>query len=287
MYWYCNQQFCIRWGCNLSSLFSVSNGVRQGGIMSPILFNVYMDYLSKLLNESNIGCKLNGTLCNHLMYADDTCILAPSPSALYKLLCICSGYAKDNTILFNNTKSKFMCCKPKSMSKLYVPDMYLNNEVLPYFSKVKYLGVFLDNCVQDDDDISRHIKAIYSRGNSMINKFKMCSYDVKLCLFKTYLSSVYGCQLWTLYKPSVFKKAIVAYNNVCRKMFTIARGESMSAFYVNNGLDSFTVLNRKNIGGFRKRLQDCDNMLVQNIVSSVFFYFHSSHSANWQRFLFT
>ena len=43
MYWYCNQQFCVHWGSNMSALFNVSNGVRQGGIMSPILFNLYMN----------------------------------------------------------------------------------------------------------------------------------------------------------------------------------------------------------------------------------------------------
>jgi exonuclease III len=86
VYWYRSQQFCIRWGSAISSFFNISNGVRQGGIMSPILFNVYMDDLSKILNDSNVGCCFNGVLCNHLMYADDTCILALSLSALYKLL---------------------------------------------------------------------------------------------------------------------------------------------------------------------------------------------------------
>ena len=41
--------------------FTVTNGVRQGGILSPILFNVYMDDLSKSLKLlSNIGCNING-----------------------------------------------------------------------------------------------------------------------------------------------------------------------------------------------------------------------------------
>ena len=46
---------CIRWGNTFSSLFSVSNGVKQGGILSPALFNIYMDGLSTSLNSSNIG----------------------------------------------------------------------------------------------------------------------------------------------------------------------------------------------------------------------------------------
>ena len=35
MYWYCNQMFCVKWVTTFSEYFTVSNGVRQGGIMSP------------------------------------------------------------------------------------------------------------------------------------------------------------------------------------------------------------------------------------------------------------
>ena len=79
-----------------SKLFSVAmaSGVSQGGIMSPALFNIYMDDISSALNDSMIGCSFNGVLCNNLMYADDTCIIAQSPSALFKLLKICTEFAK-------------------------------------------------------------------------------------------------------------------------------------------------------------------------------------------------
>ena len=53
-----------------------------------------------------------------------------------------------------------------------------------------------------------------------------------------------------LYKPNVFKKSIVAYNNVCRNFFTIAKGGSMSALYVSNGLDSLYHM---------KKCQNCVN----------------------------
>ena len=73
--------FCVRWGNTYSQCFSVSLlGVRQGGIIFPILFNLYIDYLSARLNRSNIGCCLNNELVNHLMYADDTCIISPFPT---------------------------------------------------------------------------------------------------------------------------------------------------------------------------------------------------------------
>ena len=46
---------CVRWGNSTSPDFLVGNGVKQGGIISPILFNIYMDDLSMHLNSSGIG----------------------------------------------------------------------------------------------------------------------------------------------------------------------------------------------------------------------------------------
>ena len=82
LYWYRNQLFCIRWGSQYSGCFAATNGVRQGGVLSPALFNCYMDDLSNVLLQSKLGCNINGLYVNHLMYADDTCLIAPSPGAL-------------------------------------------------------------------------------------------------------------------------------------------------------------------------------------------------------------
>ena len=59
MYWYTKQELCIRWGAEMSPYFTISNGVRQGGILSPSLIAVYMDDLSSLLNTSRIGCHID------------------------------------------------------------------------------------------------------------------------------------------------------------------------------------------------------------------------------------
>ena len=93
-YWYHHQSMYVKWGSTMSSKFQVTNGVRQGGVLSPLLFDVYVNELSELLNKSGIGGNLGGTRINHMLYADDICIVSLSSSGLQHLLNICSDYCE-------------------------------------------------------------------------------------------------------------------------------------------------------------------------------------------------
>ena len=61
----------IRWFRILSEGFQVSNGVRQGGVLSPYLFTVYIDDCSAALTKCRTGCCIDAMNINHLKYADD------------------------------------------------------------------------------------------------------------------------------------------------------------------------------------------------------------------------
>ena len=58
LFWYSKQTVCVKWGRCMSDYFSISNGVKQGGILCPKLFSVYVDNLSDKLVESKLGCLL-------------------------------------------------------------------------------------------------------------------------------------------------------------------------------------------------------------------------------------
>ena len=55
----------VRWGVCISDSFKVTNYVRQGGILSPQLFNIYIDGLSDILNKSSVGGSIGGKRINH------------------------------------------------------------------------------------------------------------------------------------------------------------------------------------------------------------------------------
>ena len=108
IFWYQHQNKCVKWGSLTSELFTVSNGVRQGGILSPHFFNVYDVDLSTKLNKLKVGCVMGEFIINHLLYADDIVLVSPSSAGLKKLLAVCEKFGDDNDILFNANKSAIM-----------------------------------------------------------------------------------------------------------------------------------------------------------------------------------
>ena len=87
----------------------MSNGVRHGGVLSPILFTFYLDELLQQLSSLDIGCHVGHHFVGSLCYADDIALLAPSPSALRILLRECELFASDHNLVFNATKTQLIC----------------------------------------------------------------------------------------------------------------------------------------------------------------------------------
>ena len=66
----------MRWGNDFSEWFRITAGVRQDGVLSPKLYNIYVDNLIDLLKKSGVGCYICDIFAAALFYADDICILA-------------------------------------------------------------------------------------------------------------------------------------------------------------------------------------------------------------------
>ena len=144
--WYRTQQMQVRWGDSLSEAFLVSNGVRQGSVLSPLLFAVYMDGLLAKLNNCGVGCHRGSLFAGAFCYADDIVLLAPCASALRTMLSICNNFAVSHGLHFN-VKTQLICFR--SITR---------NFVIP----IK-LGHILTSDLNDKQDIIRDIKQNMNR----------------------------------------------------------------------------------------------------------------------------
>ena len=202
---------CIKWGKNSSTYFNVSNGVHQGGVLSPKMFAIFIDDLSLDLAMCPSGCYIDYQCMNHVMYSDDICLLAPSAIGLQRMLDVCLDFSIRNDIKFNPIKSVCIVFKSKS-STLYCPNVKLDCDTLEYSSCAKYLCFTFNTNSQDDDDMLRQMRTLYFRSNKLLRTFHYCTIDVKLVLFRSFCMPFYCCYLWIAYKKSKFDKLRVAFN---------------------------------------------------------------------------
>ena len=85
---YADQEAAIRTGQGTTDWFQIGKGVCQGCILSPSLFNLYVEYIMRNagLEEAQAGIKTSGRNINNLRYADDTTLMAESEEGTKKPL---------------------------------------------------------------------------------------------------------------------------------------------------------------------------------------------------------
>ena len=105
---YTEQKLQVKWNKLLTDKFNVTNGVRQGGVLSPLFYSIYVDDLLEKLKENGIGCHIGHHYVGVFGYADDIILLCPSVTGLIKMIKICEEYANEHDILFNEKKSKYL-----------------------------------------------------------------------------------------------------------------------------------------------------------------------------------
>ena len=155
--WYETQKMSVRWSHSFSDPFSVSNGVRQGSVLSPVLFSVYLDELLEMLGNSGVGCHWGGSFVGALCYADDIVLLAPCASALRHMLNICDSFATSHGLVFNANKTQLICFR-RCHTLSNIPTISFNDITLPFLKEVTHLGHILTYNLDDKPDIIRAVK---------------------------------------------------------------------------------------------------------------------------------
>ena len=121
----------MQWGSSESVTYQCIKGIRQGGQLLPLLYNVHTDELNNPPSSENQACYVANCCVNNLSYADDMVMLAPTLSALQMLLDICSNFAEPHNIVYNTTKTVCMLVRPNGRN-YYLTEVKLGGVALDY-----------------------------------------------------------------------------------------------------------------------------------------------------------
>ena len=217
----------VRWNTHLSDPFSVSNGVKQGGILSPVLFSIDSDVLLCALRDSGVGCYLGHQFAGALAYADDVVILAPTRSALTSMLVIADQCARALDLKFNGAKSQYVryCSGHQGSDDDFI--RFCGVEV-----KRSCEGLHLGNLLGSRsrrDAVHRATLDLNCRSNVLLSRFSFCSPEVRYKLFKAQCVVAYGSPLWD-FDSDFVKEYFVSWRRNVRRIWGLPSGTHTRLF---------------------------------------------------------
>ena len=146
--------------------------------------------------------------------------------------------------------------------------IFLGEACLEYVDNFKYLGHYIVGDLSDDLDISREVRSLYSRGNTIVRKFNFLTQDVKKSLFKSYCYPLYASPLWCNFRRASLYRLKVAYNNIMRKLVNVAPWESARAMFVSSSVRSFDENLRVLMYSMYVRVNTNVNPIIINLKNS-------------------
>ena len=260
IYWYSNLTSLVKWNGVFSKTFRVCSGVRQGGVLSPRLFAIYIDDLILQLKKLNIGCHIIEIFLACIVYADDICLLAPCRSALQLLLDTCVSYGFSWCLSYNPSKSKVMCFGKITQPPTF--SMYGKN--LEYVDRYKYLGVTI---VAGSMFSTSHLKSLIrfrSSANTVLNVHQKPSEQILMkMLYATCVPHLTYASDVIHYSSGQMHPLNVALNDCIRRIFTFNRWESVRYLRLSFGYPSLVEIFESRSRKFLKQLSLLGNSTLE------------------------
>ena len=257
---YTRQYAYMRWNNCMSTLIKMKNGVKQGGVLSPTLFCIYLYELLRRLRETDVGCHVGHMSYAAFGYADDLLLLSPSMHGLDILVKTSESFASEYGATFNAKKTECIC-----FSKNACPlqrQVNVNGQHVKWKDKVKYLGIILTNDMCDDADIRAKRGEFIGSVNRLNAQFRVVPDQIRIRLLQTYCTAWYGCQTWLLNTTSV-KGMNIEWKKAVRRTLNLPRTTRSKLVPLLAGNHSFQEQHERRWGALYVRMMHSENILVQ------------------------
>ena len=216
--------------------FKIGKGVRQGCILSPLLFNLYAEMVVRTVEEDcDCGIRIGGRTIWNLRYADDTTLIADTKINLTKLLVSVREHSANAGLHLNLTKTKVMTTGPTDDFSVSVDGHEI--EVVDSF---RFLGSTITSDSRCEKDIRRRI----SLGKSAVRKLEKVWKDrgvskqtkIKLMRVLVFPVFLYSSETWVVRKAD--RRRIDAFELWCwRRLLRISWRDRKTNQWIINTLD--------------------------------------------------
>ena len=183
---------CLRLNGQLTESFNVSSGVRQGDVMSPTLFSMFLNDLATGIKELNCGIQINELVISILLYADDIVLIAPTEESLQKMLNFVSDWCRKWRMAVNTDKTKMIHFRKKSTPQTTY-DFQLGSDSVEKVSCYKYLGVIFDEYIS----FEQNAKLLAESAGRALGALRYKLKFLKECGFKSF-SKLFECGILSI-----------------------------------------------------------------------------------------
>ena len=200
---YENNQMYVKLSAGLTQPFRTTVGVKQGCVLSPLIFNLFINDLPEQFNDHCDPVVINHKKVHALMFADDVMILSQSAEGLKKAIQITVDYFGDLNLSVNFDKTQVMIFNVRGVLLDKSPDhqFHANGHVLRVVPEYTYLGVKLTPsgaASHSAADLFAKARRSWFSISNLMYKHEIMSTHKTLHIFDQLVTSIglYDCQSW-------------------------------------------------------------------------------------------